>query len=116
MQEIKRNNFIVTAFILSLIMILSVSIFSAITFYSSVQILIFTVILINAIFVINNYKFKLNGLYVFSLLFLIIVSISSCFNCDFQTNSRDNLFILLSSVLAGFSFIFINNDIKKKEL
>lgn len=116
MQEIKRNNFIVTAFILSLIMILSISIFSAITFYSSVQILIFTVILINAIFVINNYKFKLNGLYVFSLLFLIIVSISSCFNCDFQTNSRDNLFILLSSVLAGFSFIFINNDIKKKVL
>ena len=116
MQEIKQNNFIVTAFILSLVMILSVSIFSAITFYSSVQILIFAVVLINTIFVINNYKFKLNGLYVSSLLFLIAISIISYFNCDFQTNSRDNLFILLSSVLAGFSFIFINNDMKKKVL
>lgn len=116
MQEIKRNNFIITAVILSLIMILSVSIFSAVTFHSSVQILIFTIILICTVFVVNNYKFKLNGLYIFSLLFLMTVSIISCFNSDFQTNSRDNLFILLSSVLAGFNFIFINNDMKKKVL
>ena len=110
-SETKKNNFIVLAFILSAITV--ISIVSKFSFILSTQIAIFVILLITAIFLINNYKFKINS-YVIPSMFFLLVGAISYVNADFQTNVRDYIFILASALLAGFNFTFLPREMKKK--
>lgn len=109
--EIKKNNFVVLALILSVITV--ISIVSKFSFILSTQIAILIILLISGIFLLNNYKIKINS-YLIVALILIIVSFISYIHADFQTNVRDYIFILSSAILAGFNFTFLSVDMKKK--
>ena len=110
-SETKKNNFIVLAFILSAITV--ISIVSKFSFILSTQIAIFIILLITAAFLLDNYKFKINS-YTVSAVFLLLAGCMSYVNADFQTNVRDYIFILASALLAGFNFTFLSREMKKK--
>lgn len=110
-NEIKKNNFVLLAFVLSVITV--ISIVSKFSFILSTQIAIFIILLISSVFLLNNYKIKINS-YIVSSIFLFIAACLSYINADFQTNVRDYILILTSALLAGFNFSFLSVDMKKK--
>ena len=106
-----KNNFFITAFILAVVMV--VSIVSKFSLVYSIQAAIFLILLISTLFLLNNYKIKLSSFVFPSAVLLIICCISYSF-ADFQVNVRDYLFVLMSALLAGFNMTFLPLDMKKK--
>ncbi len=112
-QTIKQNTFIVTAVILSLIMIFSIA--AKFSFLFSMQVFELLILLILAGYFCNLHKFKINSYIIFSILLLSVCFISY-FYADFQTNVKNYIIILSSALLAGFNMMFLSNDMKKKIL
>ncbi|MBQ3834449.1 MAG: O-antigen ligase family protein [Elusimicrobia bacterium] len=110
MADIK-NNFFITAFLLAVVMV--VSIVSKFSLVYSIQIAIFLILLTSTLFLLNNYKSKLNS-YILPSAALLIVCYISYANADFQVNTRDYTFVLVSALFAGFNMTFLPLDMKKK--
>lgn len=108
-----KNNFFITAFILAVVMV--VSIVSKFSLVYSIQAAIFLILLISTLFLLNNYKSKLNS-FVFPAAALLIVCCVSFSFADFKVNARDYLFVLMSAFLAGLNMTFLPVDMKKKLL
>ncbi len=106
-----KNNFFVTAFLLAVIMV--VSIVAKFSLVYSIQIAVFLILLTSTLFLLNNYKIKLNS-YVLPSAALLIICCISYANADFQVNVRDYTFVLASALFAGFNMTFLPMDMRKK--
>ena len=111
MLQIKKSNSIITAFILSVAMV--VSILSKFSFVFPIQIVIFLLVFSLFIYLVNTNKFKID-LYITALIVFFITTCLSYINADFKLNVRDYIIILSSALMAGFSFSFLSVEWKKK--
>ncbi|MFA7073591.1 MAG: O-antigen ligase family protein [Endomicrobiaceae bacterium] len=110
MQSDIENKFSFISIMLALIMMLSVV--SKFSFSITVQISIFLFLSISTLFIFNNFKISLNS-YIVPFCLLILVSLISYTGADYQTNVRDYIIVLASSLLAGFNVSFLHIDVKK---
>lgn len=110
MQNDIENKFSFISIMLALIMMLSV--ISKFSFSITVQTAIFLFLSISTLFILNNFKISVNSYIVPSSL-LILASLISYAGADYQTNVRDYIIILASSILAGFNVSFLHINMKK---
>ena len=112
-QKTKQNNFVVISVMLSIVMILSVA--SKFSFIYSVNVAEFIILFLIMLYLCNVYKFKINSYIIFSVLLLAVCSLSYVF-ADYKVNVRENIICLYSALFAGFSMMFLPNNMKKKVL
>ena len=111
MSNIEKSIFALISFILSAVIV--ISILSKFSFLLSIQVAVFLVLLFLTVILFNKYSIKKNAYIVFSAI-LVIACVISYIYADFKINVRDYIFILVTSLFAGFNFSFLPMDFKKK--
>lgn len=111
MSNIEKSIFALISFILSAVIV--ISILSKFSFLLPIQVAVFLVLLFLTVILFNKYSIKKNAYIVFSAI-LVIACVISYIYADFKINVRDYIFILVTSLFAGFNFSFLPMDFKKK--
>jgi len=107
----KINNFNLSVFLLSIVIVLSVV--SRFSFSITATSIILLLLLIPTLLIFNNYKFNIIE-FILPATAFVCASIVSLYAADCQVNVRDCLLMLFSAVLAGINMSFVPINLRKK--